>query len=79
MLVFFDEINAANCMALFKSIIIDRVYENRRLPEPQSCSSADVHLFKSSENCLQGTRTALSLFNLKLLVQIILQILVPNI
>ena len=27
-LIFFDEINAANCMALFKTIIIDRVYGN---------------------------------------------------
>jgi len=32
-LIFFDEINAANCMALFKSIIIDRVYGNKLVPE----------------------------------------------
>lgn len=32
-LVFFDEINAANCMALFKTIIIDRVYGNKQIPE----------------------------------------------
>eukprot|EP00931_Biecheleriopsis_adriatica_P017997 TRINITY_DN1271_c1_g1_i1.p1 TRINITY_DN1271_c1_g1~~TRINITY_DN1271_c1_g1_i1.p1 ORF type:complete len:4782 (+),score=1057.93 TRINITY_DN1271_c1_g1_i1:65-14410(+) len=31
-LVFFDEINAANCMALFKTIIIDRMYGNKRIP-----------------------------------------------
>jgi hypothetical protein len=31
-LVFFDEINAANCMALFKTIIIDRVYGNKHIP-----------------------------------------------
>lgn len=31
-LVFFDEINAANCMALFKTIIIDRMYGNRIIP-----------------------------------------------
>ena len=32
-LVFFDEINAANCMALFKTIIIDRMYGNKVIPE----------------------------------------------
>ncbi|CAK9096351.1 E3 ubiquitin-protein ligase rnf213-alpha (Mysterin-A) (Mysterin-alpha) (RING finger protein 213-A) (RING finger protein 213-alpha) (RING-type E3 ubiquitin transferase rnf213-alpha) [Durusdinium trenchii] len=32
-LVFFDEINAANCMALFKTIIIDRMYGNKYIPE----------------------------------------------
>jgi hypothetical protein len=32
-LIFFDEINAANCMALFKSIIIDRVYGNKVVPK----------------------------------------------
>ncbi|CAE8651944.1 unnamed protein product [Polarella glacialis] len=31
-LVFFDEINAANCMALFKTIIIDRMYGNNQIP-----------------------------------------------
>jgi hypothetical protein len=31
-LVFFDEINAANCMALFKTIIIDRMYGNKVIP-----------------------------------------------
>jgi hypothetical protein len=31
-LVFFDEINAANCMAIFKSIIVDRVYGNKVVP-----------------------------------------------
>jgi hypothetical protein len=31
-LVFFDEINAANCMALFKTIIIDRVFGNTVIP-----------------------------------------------
>jgi hypothetical protein len=31
-LVFFDEINAANCMALFKTVIIDRVYGNKVIP-----------------------------------------------
>eukprot|EP00929_Paragymnodinium_shiwhaense_P043162 TRINITY_DN22233_c0_g2_i1.p1 TRINITY_DN22233_c0_g2~~TRINITY_DN22233_c0_g2_i1.p1 ORF type:complete len:3205 (-),score=983.73 TRINITY_DN22233_c0_g2_i1:80-9475(-) len=32
-LVFFDEINAANCMALFNSLIVDRVHRGRRLPD----------------------------------------------
>lgn len=31
--LFFDEINAANCMALFKTIIIDRMYGNKRIPD----------------------------------------------
>eukprot|EP00930_Biecheleria_cincta_P035478 TRINITY_DN24399_c0_g1_i1.p1 TRINITY_DN24399_c0_g1~~TRINITY_DN24399_c0_g1_i1.p1 ORF type:complete len:4764 (+),score=1067.82 TRINITY_DN24399_c0_g1_i1:48-14339(+) len=32
-LVFFDEINAANCMALFKTVIIDRMYGNKHIPD----------------------------------------------
>ena len=32
-MLFFDEINAANCMAMFKSLIIDRVMDNTRLPD----------------------------------------------
>lgn len=32
-LIFFDEINAANCMTMFKSLIIDRCMGNVRLPD----------------------------------------------
>eukprot|EP00928_Gymnodinium_smaydae_P026154 TRINITY_DN20620_c0_g1_i1.p1 TRINITY_DN20620_c0_g1~~TRINITY_DN20620_c0_g1_i1.p1 ORF type:complete len:1377 (+),score=394.33 TRINITY_DN20620_c0_g1_i1:376-4131(+) len=31
-LVFFDEVNAANCMGLFKTIIVDRMHRGRPLP-----------------------------------------------
>ena len=45
-LLFLDEINAANCMALFKTIIIDRMYGNKVIPENAGLQGSAVVFFR---------------------------------
>lgn len=48
-MLFLDEINAANCMALFKTIIIDRMYGNKVIPENAGAPRVSCSLFSCFE------------------------------